>query len=33
MDFKEAHLKEIAAVLGEEGVWFKTEMLTTVRQK
>ncbi len=32
-DFKEAHLKEIAEVLGESGVWFNTEVFIAVGEK
>jgi len=32
-DFKERHLKAIAEVLGEDGVWFNTEVLIAVAEK
>jgi len=32
-DFKKAHRKEIAKVIGNDGVWFNTEVLIAVGEK
>ena len=32
-EFEEVHIKEIAEVLGNEGVWFNTEVLIAVGEK
>lgn len=32
-EFEEDHLKELAKVIGEDGVWFNTEVLIGVGEK
>ena len=31
--FKDEHIKEISDVLGDDGVWFNTEVLIAVGEK
>ena len=33
MLFKDEHIKEISDVLGDDGVWFNTEVLIAVGEK
>ena len=32
-EFKQLHLQEIAELIGEDGVWFNTEVLIAIGEK